>query len=131
MFAEIDKSEKLKSRGNLFSEKHLHIIHHLYLNYFLGIKLINLRPLDPFFHPNQIKVFRDTGPVTVDAKVYKMLIHGLSSAKLKSFKGFDKDLLEINLISPNLTFSGPYQSKAKVLSMPFDNQGIFLVHMRK
>jgi hypothetical protein len=100
------------------------------LKIFLGLKHIKLASIDPF-HTDEIRFNRDTGAVSIDAEVRKMIIKGLSNAKFKKFKGFDNNLLEINLVTPRLTFSGPYKSKAQILYVPFDNSGDFLVHMCK
>lgn len=65
----------------------------------------------------------------MNTEIYKMIIKGLSEASFKKFKGFENNLLEINLVTPKLTFTGPYSSTAKILYVPFDNGGNFLIHM--
>lgn len=97
---------------------------------YLGIKSLNLPEFDPYNYPNPVQFARDAGLVQVDGKISKnMIIKGLTNAKLNKFKGFDKHVLEIDVVAPEMIFQGLYQTKAKVLYVPFDYRGSFLIRM--
>lgn len=91
---------------------------------------MHLASLDPFLTDEMI-IKRDTTPVSVDAHIYRMWIKGYSNATFTKVTGLDKDLLEIMMVAPVLTYGGPFISKARILWVNFDNNGIFHVKMRK
>lgn len=90
-----------------------------------GISSIDLSPLEPLA-VGYMNLVQTNGSVTIDAISKDAHITGFSNATFTKFKGFDKNLLELELKAPILTFSGNYKLKAKFLGLTMSGEGEYL-----
>ncbi|XP_070504478.1 uncharacterized protein [Chironomus tepperi] len=93
---------------------------------FLGIKELNLAPLDPFY-VDYVKIVQDAGIVVINAIGNNTNIYGFSKGKFEKVTGFDVNKPEIVLKAPKLNFSGLYSSVANVLRLSINGKGSFKV----
>ncbi|KAL7024881.1 hypothetical protein ACKWTF_013232 [Chironomus riparius] len=83
---------------------------------------IALPSIDPLIS-KVMRVVQDSGPVVIEATMTNFEIHGFSKGKFKKFRGFDKNVLEIELKAPSGVFKGPYKLNGKILIIPVTGEG--------
>lgn len=85
---------------------------------------MNLITLDPMPLEN-FKFVKNDGPITIDYLTEFSHIYGMSNASIVKFNGFDKNILEVEIKAPFLSFNGTYKAKAKLLGITINGNGLY------
>lgn len=70
---------------------------------------------------------QESGPVKIDSTTTNSSIIGFSKGTIEKFGGFEKNLMEIKIRAPLITFHGIYKAKSYVIGIPINGGGPYKV----
>ncbi|KAH8283814.1 hypothetical protein KR054_002501 [Drosophila jambulina] len=98
----------------------------------IGIKELNLMPLDPL-HVTKFKIARNpNSPVNIDLSFHEVDILGLHQGIAKKVSGFTHDLsrnVELVMDVPQIIVKGPYAVDGRVLILPIVGKGMAVIRL--
>ncbi|PSN37326.1 hypothetical protein C0J52_20877, partial [Blattella germanica] len=90
----------------------------------LGLPEVGLVPLEPLYIP-EIRILQGgDGPVTLNASMHDVNVHGLSQAKIVENRvDFNTYGFTTQMMIPKLTIEGNYTLNGRVLVLPIQGKG--------